>query len=581
MFESPSSEDVSTGATSALDEAQKEPSTERQEYFAKLKEFFSNTISSGLKLLIWCIFSLLVIYFCKVAQSNILPTDVNCFPYTGEKGHEPEHIELHIFTNLFFIKPRKAMILEFPDTHNSLLDGILKSLKEYKDNAKSSALGNYFVAILESLFLKNLNYYNFMFSFLNQLPEFLLVLFGPYLAFFILIVGIIINIIFFCYYWISNLSWLWKKNVNIIVNKDGIVKYKNGPPEWENVHWNELQDPNDSTKTVEGSSEWTAYLMAVIVMFIFIGILFTLLITQGLLIFGAVFSIFCLISLLMYKITLAGKKSSITELFVYFFKYNKLIIMSMFSFYVITNAYTYLGYTPAIFAVITLFCIYYFKVIEMFVPVKSDLDERVEVEINSTQAYKVPCDPPPENDIISDDDTGDKKATFRDRMRMTTTNKNEISAMPPKPGTIVTPSPAKPGTPPAKPGTIVTPPPAKPGTSPVAPGTIVTSPPAKPGTIVTSPPAKPGTSPVAPGTIVTSPPAKPGTIVTSPPAKPGTPPVAPPGTPPGTPPGPKQETLNPQQKQSGGKKFKLIEIDSNNIVRELKKFNKKYAQFLL
>jgi len=297
---------------------------------------------------------------------------------------------------------------------------------------------------------------------------------------------------------------------------------------------------------------------------------------------------------LMYKITLAGKKTSISELFIYFFKYNKLIIMSLFSFYVITNAYTYLGYTPAIFAVITLFCIYYFKVIEMFAPVKSDLDERVEVEINSSQAYKVPCDPPPENDIISDDNTGDKMPTFRDRMRMSTTNKNEILATPPKP---VLPKPG-PGTPAPKTET----PAAKPGPETPAvpkPGTPATP---KPGTPGPGTPAAPG--PETPATPKPGPgtPAVPKTETPAPGPGPGAPaqkteiPAAPgPETPaakpgPGTPDVPKTETpaapgpgapVAKPPNQSGGKKLKLIEIDSNNIVRELKKFNKKYAKFLL
>ena len=72
--------------------------------------------------------------------------------------------------------------------------------------------------------------------------------------------------------------------------------------------------------------------------------------------------------------------------------------MAIFSTYVISNAYTYLGSTSAGFAVFTLFCIYYFKIIEMFVPLKTDQDERVEVEINSFQQYKEPCDPPKEKE---------------------------------------------------------------------------------------------------------------------------------------------------------------------------------------
>jgi hypothetical protein len=553
MFETqtPSSADVANQSTAALDEAKKEPSTERQEYFAKLKEFFSNTISSGFRLLIWCIFSLLVIYFCKVAQANVLPTDGNCYPYTDEKGHEPEKIETYIFTNLFFRKPRKASILEFPDTHNSLTS-IITSIRDYKNNTKSSFLGNFFYSIFESLFLKNFNYYNYMFSFLNQLPEFILVIFGPYLAYFIMFISVFVNVIFFCYYWLSNLGWMWKKNVNIIIDeKTGNVKYKPGPPDWQNVHWNELPDPNDKTKTIEGSSEWTSCLVAIFLSGIFFFALFSLM--PILFIFGAIFSLICLISMLMYKINFAGKKSSITDLFIYFFKYNKLIIMSMFSFYVIMNAFTYLGYTSAIFAVLTLFCIYYFKIIEMFVPVKSDLDERVEVEINSSQAYKVPCDPPPEKDIIGDNTgTGvnkERTASFRDRMMMGTTSKIDLPS---------TSNPTKPAT---QSPVTQTNQPATPNQAAPSPATQTN----QPTTPNQAAPTKSWMSKMQNINVfgpdqrkIFSRPATQQSSVQ--------PQVAPTNQPP---------------PQSGGKKQKPIEIDSNNIVRELKKFHKKYTQFLL
>jgi hypothetical protein len=119
-------------STAELDEAQKEPQTERAEYLENVQKFIKSTLVSGFNLLLWCILSLLVIYICKLAQSNILPTDVNCYPYTDEKGHEPEKVPIQIFPNMFFNKPRKAMLLEFPDTKNYFIDYIVKSFKEYK-----------------------------------------------------------------------------------------------------------------------------------------------------------------------------------------------------------------------------------------------------------------------------------------------------------------------------------------------------------------------------------------------------------------------------------------------------------------
>jgi hypothetical protein len=280
-------------------------------------------------------------------------------------------------------------------------------------------LGNFFIAVFEPLIVGNLGYYNTMFSFLNQLPEFLLVLFGPYLGLFILGIGVFYNMFSLICNWVTNLGWMFKKNANIIIDeKTGNIKPGPGAPEWQNVRWSNLPDP-DNPDGKKGSSEWGSCIFAVFLVFIFIGILMSLFISQILLITSVVLAIFFVITFLMYKTKLAGKNISITELFMYFFKYNKLIIMSIFSFHVISNSYKYFGPTSAGFAVLTLFCIYYFKIIEMFVPIKTDQDERVEVEINSFQAYKEPCDPPPEKEEFKPD-SNLKYASSMDRARLAT-----------------------------------------------------------------------------------------------------------------------------------------------------------------
>jgi hypothetical protein len=398
--------------TEKLDEAQKEPETERSEYFKNVLKFIGGTIGSVLWILLGCLISVLVLYNCKLAQSNILPTDINCSPYTDETGHEPEKIQTQIFTNMFTNKERKAMILDFPDPKNTWLEYLIKSCKEYKVKPKSSFYGNFAVAVFEGLLVGNLGFYNTIFSILNQFPEFLLVIFGPGILGFILFISSFYNAFSICYHWFSNLKWMWKKNNNISVNDEtGDIEYAKypdntmKPPEWIDVHWNPLKnpdyepdnadsnDPDDpkSQEFIKDSSEWGSWSLALVLALTLGWMIILALISQGLLIVSSGFGFLFIGLFLMYKINLAGKKASISDLLINFFKYNKLIIMSIFSFYVLTNAYAFLGPTSAGFAALTLFCIYYFKIIEMFVPVKTDKDERIPVEINTSQAYKVPC----------------------------------------------------------------------------------------------------------------------------------------------------------------------------------------------
>jgi len=552
--------------TAELDEAQKDPKTTSEEYGDKLKNFITNTLTSGIKLIIYCIIGLLIIYLCKIAQSNVLPTDINCYPYTDEKkGHEPEKINTFIFTNLFFSKPRKAMILEFPNSNNSFIDSTLKFFNEYKDNPKSSFLGNFFVNILQSLFVKNFNYYNTMFSFINQIPEFLLVIFGYYLGIIVFILGTFMNAIFLCYYWLSNLGWFLKKNVNVEVDPETGESKPLGKPIWVNVRWSNKLDENN--QPIEGTSEWGSYLMGIILIIIFIQIMFYGFLLQIFSVFGAVFSIYCLVACFMYESKLAGKSISFTDLFVYLFKYNKLIIMTMFSYSVISSAYYSLGATSAGFAVLTLFCIYYFKIIEMFAPIKSDSDERVEVEINSKQAYKVPCDPPPEEDVKVNNNNAAKKpaSSIKASAKPDSSSGTDTDS---SSGTDS--SSAKPDASSAKPDSSSSKPDSSSGTA--TPGANLLSSinnmkaataaklnnmksaaTSQMNSLKESANKATATATASLNNAATAA----TTAATTAAATAATTPV------------------------KGGKNKKILDISSDNLVRELKKFNKKYAQFLL
>ena len=542
--------------TAELDEAKREPETTRQIYYDNLKKFVSSTISSGFKVLIWFILSLIVIYTCKLAQSNILPTDINCYPYTNNKDNEPEKIETFIFTNLFFRKPRKGMILEFPDIDNSFIDGFIRWLGKYPQNPKSSVFGNFLVAVLKPLFANTFSYYNTMFSFLNQVPEFLLVIFGPILGAFILIIGVFYNILCICYYWFGNLEWMWKKNANIIVDKNGKITNK-GPPNWQDVRW-KSPDPEDPSK-----SEWFACILGFILILVFVGILMFLLTSQLLLIVSVVFSFICIITCLTYRVKLSDKPSSVSDMFTYFFKYNKLIIMTIFSLYVVSNAYTYLGSTSAGFSVLTLILIYYFNIIEMFVPIKTDQDERIEIDVNSSQAKRTLCDPPEESGTGVVLEEGEKAASFSDRSRFGSSRKDEINKDLGIKSTLTKDRGIKTGFKnlfgKRKEGGEAGP--------EIGPGTE-----AAPGLVTEAAPEL-GPVPVpelGPGPVPVTEAAPGPEIGQTAPEIGQSSPV----------PAPEIEQPVVTEPLKGGKRRKPLELDSNNLVRELKKFNKKYAQLL-
>jgi hypothetical protein len=94
-----------------------------------------------------------MLYACKVAQSNILPTDMNSTPYT-ETEPNIQKIETNIFTN--DTNPPLSMKLRFPYNHYNASNTILDMFREYKNKSDSNFLLNYFCSILESSI--NMNY---------------------------------------------------------------------------------------------------------------------------------------------------------------------------------------------------------------------------------------------------------------------------------------------------------------------------------------------------------------------------------------------------------------------------------------
>jgi len=618
--------------TSYLDEAQKDEPTKRQEYFTSIKNFIISTFTSGINLMIWFVISLVIIYFCKISQANVLPSDINCYPYTYEK-HFPKEIQTNIFTNSPFSKPRKSMKMTFDVEGSDFVNGTLKFFRDYKIDNDSSFLGRFFYSIIESLFMKNYSYYNYILTFVDAIPEFLLVLFGPYLGMAILGVNVFLNVFYFIWYWLSNLGWMWKKNASIYVTERGEVKYS-GPPNWVNVRWSPVEKNSDGSPDWS-KSEWGKCITGAILIYIFIWIIGGIVILGLILVVPIVMNLFILYTLFTYNMKLGDVDSTFPNLFQYFFRYNKLIIMLAFSYYIVKNAYYELGSTSAGFAVLTIFLIYYLKIIEMFTSVGVE-DERTSPLSSIRQAKREACEkpipqyeePPPyvptqalaqtpvsipfalssssdegpnegadeapveekkksswfgskKTEPPADETTADETAPPEKKSSWFGSKKTE----PPADGT----APVADGTAPEKKsswfGSKKTEPPA----APVADGTAPVAPEKKSswfGSKKTEPPAD-GTAPVADGS--TAPEKKSswfGSKKTTPPAD-GTAPVV-------------DGTAAPEKKsmfswgskkttpappvdgtpaQKGGYKYK--QMVSDNLIRELKKFHKKYSTILV
>ena len=215
----------STSDTSAIDDKKEESKTINNDYVTNMKSFLSSIIMFFIVFIIYFSSSSLILYGCKLAQSNILPTQSNCYPYTEEKPNI-KPINTNIFTTFF--EPQMSMKMNFPYDDFNSSNKLLDMLREYRNESKSNFLANYFISIIESLVQFNYSAFNSILNALNGLPELLMILFGP------IIFGIVSAIVLLCdnlyliYLWFANMGWFFKSNTNYSAS---------GGPKWEDTTW--------------------------------------------------------------------------------------------------------------------------------------------------------------------------------------------------------------------------------------------------------------------------------------------------------------------------------------------------------
>lgn len=345
--------------TSAIDEKKQENeggSSDKEPNYSK----FLLSLLIIVFVVIYFGISSFVLYGCKIAQSNILPTDTNCFPYTDNKA-EITPIETNIFKTVVE-EQEKSMKLNIPyDKYNSKIS-ILNTIREYKNSPTSYFLVNYFISIFESLVSSNFAIFNYIFNGLNQMPEMLVVLFGP------VILGIITSFIslfncvyVFFYLWFYNMSWFFKKNIN---------EDPKGKPVWEDVSFTEPIN----------------YGCAIALVIIFTIVLF---ITAPYIWFSVISMFFVMFIMLSYKGKLNQKDINIFGIFLDVLKFYKVSIVSIICFFVSTSAFVNLGVIPGVFSLLVLGGIIFNIIpINLFGPINP---ENLTLLVSDEQAVKDSC----------------------------------------------------------------------------------------------------------------------------------------------------------------------------------------------
>lgn len=199
--------------TSAIDE--KSGSSDSETDDAKFKKL-GKYIGTILLPLIYCMFSGLVLFSCKVGQSDMLPKE-NCFPFTSNSGEfvpsDKGKVTLDIFTSGGILTPTlsEKFHLDYEVNKNfQLLDKLLA----YKKDDNSSVLGNYAADVIIDNLMFHMTCLGLYFSFLNQIPEILILIAGPGVTFFVLfVVMVLVGFFNLMYSWVSNMKWFFQQRV--------------------------------------------------------------------------------------------------------------------------------------------------------------------------------------------------------------------------------------------------------------------------------------------------------------------------------------------------------------------------------
>lgn len=330
--------------TSAIDEKRNETSgTSNSDYLIDIRNFIISIIATLIVIILYFSLGGLIIFACKLAQSNILPTDTRCYPYTDSKP-EIKPIQTNVFTT--FQEPQVSMKMSFPYNDYNASNAILDMFREYKGEGNSNFLANYLIQIMESLFGFSYGATNKILNMLNGLPEIIIVLFGPFIVGIMSLFLLVAQNIYAIYLWFASMGWFFKTNTN---------ESATGAPKWTNVT---LTDPINYGIAI-------ALVIGFIILFFFaMPVIFFI----SFLVFA-----FTTFSCITYKAEMDGKAAYASTIVKDVFKYYKLPIMALFSIFVISAAFSKLGTAPGIFSIVTLLAIYFGLIsIDIFKPIERE-----------------------------------------------------------------------------------------------------------------------------------------------------------------------------------------------------------------
>jgi len=354
----------STSDTAAIDEKKAEETVTDENLPSSIGKFLITLLIIVLILILNFAYGGCLLYGCKIAQSNILPTDEKCMPY---ENNIPivQPIKINIFETMF-TDPALSQKISFPYAINNK-NTILDILRDYKQKPNSSSLTNYLISIIESLFVFNFSFLNSFLNMLNQIPESVIIIFGTLIMMFCMPILMFIDFFYVIYLWFYQMSWFFSVNTNTS---------DTGKPKWQNTI--------DPFKLGMG-----CFLVFVFSILFWIG----LLVIPFIPLISPIVILICIFSIFSCKGEMNNKVVSVLSIIKDVFKYNKLTVSSVITFFVVLCAFANLGGLTGGLSILTVVLIYFgILSIDIFNPINEENLSNVVSYDQAKRTCKVPKD---------------------------------------------------------------------------------------------------------------------------------------------------------------------------------------------
>lgn len=263
-----------------------------------------------------------MVYSGKVAQSNILPTDINCFPYTNlTPTIEKVDIDINVVKTKDGVFSTK---LEFDQAKNMKImdEGFLGFLKRMTENKDAGHFYLYVSSLFQSVISNNLFMNTVYYNVLNStFSESVILFIFPYFVIFWFMFTFIVNFFYIIYSWFKNLHLFYSKKTVV----------------------------NDKTVWQPGESMWNFSNVFKTMFMIFVAFIVFISFGIGMIIPFITFvaSIYSILMPLFMEANIKdkGKPYTFSSALLDVFKYKISIIMYIVTYYMITGAYSNFGST--------------------------------------------------------------------------------------------------------------------------------------------------------------------------------------------------------------------------------------------